>query len=46
MIPRPTGWQNHNGALHRKNLDTPSLRGNSVVAQETPELLTDGVEDR
>jgi len=25
--------------------DTPPLRGNSEVAQETPELLIDGVED-
>ena len=27
MIPRRILWQRHNGASHRKNLDTPSLAG-------------------
>jgi hypothetical protein len=27
MIPRLQGWQDHYGAAHRKNLDTPSLKG-------------------
>ena len=27
MIPRLNQWQGHNGASHRKNLDTPSLTG-------------------
>jgi hypothetical protein len=27
MIPHQYQWQNHNGAAHRKNLDTPPLTG-------------------
>ncbi len=27
MIPCPYQWQDHNGASHRKNLDTPPLKG-------------------
>jgi hypothetical protein len=27
MIPHQYQWQNHNGASHRKNLDTPPLTG-------------------
>ncbi len=27
MIPHQYQWQNHNGASHRKNVDTPSLVG-------------------
>ena len=44
MILHRSSWLNHSGASHRMNFDTPSLRGNSGVAWETPELLTDGVE--
>jgi hypothetical protein len=27
MIPLQYLWQNHSGAAHRKNVDTPSLGG-------------------
>jgi hypothetical protein len=27
MISRQYQWQNHNGAAHRKNVDTPPLTG-------------------
>jgi hypothetical protein len=27
MIPLQYLWQNHSGAAHRKNVDTPSLPG-------------------
>jgi hypothetical protein len=33
MIPHLNQWQNHNGAAHRKNLDTPPLTGCCVGTQ-------------
>jgi hypothetical protein len=33
MIPRQHGSQSHDGATHRKNLDTPPLKGWCVAAQ-------------
>ena len=30
MIPHQNLWQSHNGAAHRKNLDTPPLTGYCV----------------
>jgi hypothetical protein len=27
MTPHSNPWQDHNGASHRKNLDTPPLKG-------------------
>jgi hypothetical protein len=45
MILHPNRCQGHNGAAHRKNVDTPSLVGNYSVAPATQELLVDGVED-
>jgi hypothetical protein len=45
MILHPIRCQGHNGATHRKNIDTPSLVGNYPVAPATQELLVDGVED-
>lgn len=35
MIPVQNQWQNHNGAAHRKNLDTPPLTG-CCVGTEVP----------
>lgn len=39
MIPHLHPRQGHNGASHRKNIDTPPLVGNSSVAPATQELL-------
>ena len=33
MIPHQDRWQNHNGASHRKNVDTPPLTGCCVGTQ-------------
>ena len=32
MIPLQHPWQNHNGAAHRKKIDTPSLGGSCSQA--------------
>ena len=45
MILHPNRCQGHNGATHRKKIDTPSLVGNYSVASATQGLLTGGVED-
>jgi hypothetical protein len=31
MILHSNQWQDHNGASHRKNLDTPSLTGRRMA---------------
>jgi hypothetical protein len=35
MIPHQNQWQNHNGAAHRKNVDTPPLTGCCVGTKVT-----------
>ena len=45
MILHRNPWQDHNGASHRKNFDTPPLVGNSPVAPATHELLLQTPED-
>jgi hypothetical protein len=47
MIPREYLWQDHYGASHRKNVDTPPLTGCCVgtkVPSSEPSEIARGVE--
>jgi hypothetical protein len=45
MIPLQYLWQNHSGAAHRKNVDTPSLKGCRFSRKRITVVIRFGIND-